>query len=107
MQSSGTGNCVNALSLPAATGTPCLMLVTMRGVWDEQNPWQVPMGRAVRTVFEAMGVTCTSAIRAEDVGPAFAAAADRAFDDGLATAVLVDQRVIGTKRFERGREAGP
>ncbi len=39
MQSSGTGNCINALSLPAATKTPCLMLVTMRGEDGERNPW--------------------------------------------------------------------
>ena len=49
MQSSGTGNCINALSLPASTRTPCLMLVTMRGQWGEFNPWQVPMGMAVQS----------------------------------------------------------
>ena len=43
MQSSGVGNCINMLSLPVQTRTPLLMLVTMRGEWDEFNPWQVPM----------------------------------------------------------------
>ena len=47
MQSSGVGNCINALGLPAAFRAPCLMLVTMRGQWGEFNPWQVPMGQAV------------------------------------------------------------
>jgi sulfopyruvate decarboxylase alpha subunit len=100
MQSSGTGNCVNALSLPAATGTPCLMLVTMRGGVGEGNPWQVHMGHAVRPVFEAMGARCLSADLAEEVGETFEAAAEMAFDQGLAAAVLIDQRVIGAKRFD-------
>ncbi len=100
MQSSGTGNCVNALSLPAATATPCLMLVTMRGGAGEGNPWQLHMGRAVRPVFETMGVKCLSVDRAEEVGETFAAAADMAFDGGLAAAVLVEQKVIGGKRFD-------
>lgn len=45
MQSSGVGNCINALGLPAAFRAPCLMLVTMRGQWGEFNPWQVPRDR--------------------------------------------------------------
>jgi len=56
MQSSGVGNCINALGLPAALRAPCLMLVTMRGQWGEFNPWQVPMGQATRPALEAVGV---------------------------------------------------
>ena len=48
MQSSGVGNCINALGLPTAFRAPCLMLVTMRGQWGEFNPWQVPMGQATQ-----------------------------------------------------------
>ena len=58
MQSSGVGNCINALGLPAAYRAPCLMLVTMRGQWGEFNPWQVPMGQATRPALEAIGVKC-------------------------------------------------
>ena len=47
MQSSGVGNCVNMLSLIRACRFPMLMLVTMRGEWEEFNPWQVPMGSIV------------------------------------------------------------
>src|SRR5256885_4687313 len=46
MQSSGVGNCANALTLAATCGFPLLMLVTMRGEAGERNPWQVPMGQA-------------------------------------------------------------
>lgn len=101
MQSSGVGNCVNALGLPAAFRAPCLMLVTMRGQWGEFNPWQVPMGQGARPVLEAMGVKCFPVDRAAEVAETFAAAADLVFDSRVSAAVLVSQRVIGAKGFGR------
>ena len=101
MQSSGVGNCINALGLPAALRAPCLMMVTMRGQWGEFNPWQVPMGQATQTVLEAVGVKCFPVDKAEEVGETFAAAADLAFFGGFASAVLISQRVIGAKGFGR------
>jgi sulfopyruvate decarboxylase alpha subunit len=101
MQSSGVGNALNALGLPAAYRAPCLMLITMRGQWGEFNPWQVPMGRAARPVLEAMGVACFPVERAEEVGETFAAAADLALQSRVSAAVLVGQRVIGAKGFGR------
>src|SRR5215471_6822954 len=99
MQSSGVGNCINALGLPAAFRAPCLMLVTMRGQWGEFNPWQVPMGQATRPALEAMGVRCFPVERPEEVGETFAAAADLAFNSRASAAVLVSQRIIGAKGF--------
>lgn len=101
LQSSGTGNCINALSLPAITETPCLMLVTMRGEAGEHNPWQVPMGEGTLPALEAMGVTCFSPENAAQVGPVFAEAAAFAFDQGGRAAVLVHQHIIGTKEFAK------
>ena len=101
MQSSGVGNCINALGLPAALRAPCLMVVTMRGQWGEFNPWQVPMGQATQPVLEAVGVKCFPVDRAEEVGETFAAAADLAFFGGFASAVLISQRIIGAKGFGR------
>ena len=101
MQSSGVGNCINALALPAAFRAPCLMLVTMRGQWGEFNPWQVPMGQATRPVLEAMAVKCFPVDRAADVGETFAAAADLAFHGRFSAAVLIGQRVVGPKGFGR------
>lgn len=101
MQSSGTGNCINALSLPAITRTPCLMLVTMRGQAGEMNPWQVPMGEGAVPAMESMGVTCVWAREAGEVGPCFADAAARVFGQDERIAVLVDQNVIGTKEFAK------
>ncbi len=99
MQSSGVGNCINALGLPTAYRAPCLMLVTMRGQWGEFNPWQVPMGQATRPSLEAVGVKCFPVDVPEEVGDTFAAAADLAFNSRVSAAVLVSQRIVGAKGF--------
>ena len=99
MQSSGVGNCINALGLPAAYRAPCLMLVTMRGQWGEFNPWQVPMGQATKATLEAMDVKCFPVDKADEVGETFAAAADLAFNSRTSAAVLVSQRIVGAKGF--------
>ena len=99
MQSSGVGNCINALGLPGIMRAPCLMLVTMRGQWGEFNPWQVAMGQGTQPVLEAVGVKCFPVDKAEEVGETFEAAASLAFNGGLSCAVLVSQRIIGAKGF--------
>ena len=99
MQSSGVGNCINAVGLPVTLRTPCLMLVTMRGQWGEFNPWQIPMGQGARGALELMGVKCFAVDKADEVAETFAAAADIAFNGQLAAAVLISQRVIGAKGF--------
>jgi sulfopyruvate decarboxylase alpha subunit len=99
MQSSGVGNCINALGLPAAFRAPCLMLVTMRGQWGEFNPWQVPMGQAAKPALEAIGVKCFPVDRPDDIAETFAAAAGIAFNSRVSAAVLISQRVIGAKGF--------
>ena len=58
MQSSGVGNCVNMLSVPAKCGMPLLMLVTMRGEWGEFNPWQVSMGQGTRPCSKPWASSC-------------------------------------------------
>jgi len=99
MQSSGVGNCINALGFPAVMRAPCLMIVTMRGQWGEFNPWQVQMGRSTETVLEAVGVKCFPVDKAEEVAETFAGAAGLAFNGGFSAAVLISQRIIGAKGF--------
>ncbi len=99
MQSSGVGNCINALGLPTTFRAPCLMLITMRGQWGEFNPWQVPMGQGTRPSLEAVGVKCFPVDKAEEVGETFAAAADIAFNSRVSAAVLISQRIVGAKGF--------
>ncbi|MEM7423227.1 MAG: thiamine pyrophosphate-binding protein [Pseudomonadota bacterium] len=101
MQSSGVGNCVNALGLPHIMHAPCLMLITMRGQWGEFNPWQVLMGQGTEPVLRQMGVKCFAVDKADEVGETFGAAADLAFNGGFSCAVMVSQRVIGAKGFGR------
>ena len=101
MQSSGVGNCVNALaSLTQSCGLPLLMLVTMRGEWGEGNPWQIPMGRAVKPILETLGLRCVSVQRADDVEATVTAMACMSFTAGSATAVLLSQRLVGAKVFQ-------
>ena len=99
MQSSGAGNCVNMLSMIKGGRFPFLMLISMRGNFGEGNPWQMPMGQAVRPVLEAMGVICLDVEAAEDVVPTVEAALRMAFKSGNAVAVLLTQRLIGAKAF--------
>ncbi|HUK04494.1 MAG TPA: thiamine pyrophosphate-binding protein [Burkholderiales bacterium] len=100
MQSSGVGNCINALGTVRECRFPLLMLVTMRGQVGEFNPWQVPMGQATRAVLEAMGVVVREANEAEAIVPAVDAAARLAFGSYQAVAVLISQAVIGIKSFQ-------
>ena len=99
MQSSGVGNCVNLFSLLQNGRFPFVTLVSMRGEYGEANPWQVPMGRGVQPVMEAMGLTCLRAERDEEVVPAARAALTMAYKSDLAVGVLLTQRLIGAKAF--------
>ncbi len=105
MQSSGVGNCINALGMVRECRFPLLMIVTMRGEPGETNPWQVPMGLATPAVLAAMGVVVREATQAEEVAPAVAAAARLAFEGCEAVAVLVAQRVVGIKNFDEQASA--
>lgn len=99
MQSSGTGNCINMLSLIKGSRFPFLTLITMRGEFGEGNPWQYAMGQAVEPVLKAMGVICVRVDRPEDVLPTIKAASTMAFQSGQAVAVLLGQKLIGAKKF--------
>ena len=99
MQSSGVGNCINMLSLPAMLRAPLLMLVTMRGEWGEFNPWQVPMSVATQGSLEAIGVRVMRADTPDDLCETLGAAAALAFESEQQVAVLISQRLIGRKKW--------
>ena len=99
MQSSGTGNCINMLSLIKGGRFPFLTLVSMRGDFGEGNPWQFPMGQAVQPVLETMGVICLRVERPEEVVPTVTAALTMVFQSGHAVAVLLTQKLLGAKQF--------
>src|SRR6201992_699713 len=99
MQSSGVGNCINMLSLTQIFRFPFLTLVTMRGEWGEFNPWQVPMGATTQGVFALPRVSGLRATPPEEVKDVVGAAASQAYNALTPTAVLLSQRLIGTKVF--------
>jgi len=104
MQSSGVGNCINMLSLLRTCAVPTVFLVTMRGQGGESNPWQVPMGSVADQALELMGVEVRSVSSVDAVAAAVARSAAEAFGPTpRATAVLIEQQVIGAKQFAGDR----
>lgn len=99
MQSSGTGNCINMLSLVKGGRFPFLTFVSMRGDFGEGNPWQFPMGQAVEPVLQAMGVICLRVERPQEVPATVEAALTMVFQGGNAVAVLLTQKLLGAKQF--------
>ncbi len=99
MQSSGAGNCINILSMIKAGRFPFLTLISMRGDFGEGNPWQMPMGQALRPVLAAMGIICIDVDSPDAVVPAVEGALTMTFKAGNAVAVLLTQKLIGAKAF--------
>jgi len=99
MQSSGVGNCINMLSLITQCRFPLLSIVTMRGQWGEFNPWQVPMGQNTGETLRLAGTLVYPVDEAARVAETAEQAARLAFEGGISVAVLIAQRVIGSKTF--------
>jgi sulfopyruvate decarboxylase alpha subunit len=97
MQSSGVGNCINMLSLIRTCRFPLLMFITMRGEWEEFNPWQVPMGTIVEPTLKLCEVETLRASKPEEVEALAESAVQRTFGDEVAVAVLLSQQLIGRK----------
>lgn len=101
MQSSGVGNCINMFSLARTCRFPLLMFITMRGEWEEFNPWQVPMGSSTQAVFELCGIKVLRATHPQEVREVVEAGAAQAYNACTPTAVLLSQRLIGAKVFTK------
>jgi sulfopyruvate decarboxylase alpha subunit len=97
MQSSGVGNCINMLSLMRTCRFPMLMFITMRGEWEEFNPWQVPMGSIVDPVLKLCEAEVYRARESGEVEGLAERAASQAFGDERIVAVLLSQQLIGKK----------
>ncbi|WP_417512817.1 phosphonopyruvate decarboxylase [Minwuia sp.] len=99
MQSSGVGNCPNMIATSVTCRFPLLMLITMRGEFGEFNPWQLPMGQSARPLLEQMGTIVYRLDDPDDAASTVAAAANLAFEGLTPVAVLIAQKLIGTKSF--------
>lgn len=97
MQSSGLGNCVNMLSLPRSCRLPMLMLITMRGEWEEFNPWQQPMGSIVEPVLKLCEAEVYRARQPDEVQGLAERALQRAFGDERIVALILSQELVGKK----------
>ncbi len=97
MQSSGVGNCINMLSLSRICRFPMLMFITMRGEWEEFNPWQVPMGSIVEPVLMQCEAEVHRVRKPEEVRGTAERAVQQAFGDERIVAVLLSQELIGKK----------
>jgi sulfopyruvate decarboxylase alpha subunit len=97
MQSSGVGNCINMLSLARACRFPLLMLITMRGEWEEFNPWQVPMGSITDPVLKLCEAEIYRANEPNEVAGIAQCAIQHVFGGERIAAVILSQQLIGKK----------
>jgi len=94
LQSSGLGNSLNAItSLILPYQIPMLIVVSMRGDAGEWNAAQVPMGRAVRSILDAIGVPHMTIASADAAADAVRLIANTAFGTRQAGACLLPRRV--------------
>jgi sulfopyruvate decarboxylase alpha subunit len=94
MQSSGLGNCANAIgSLLVAYQIPVVFVMSMRGDPGEWNWAQVPLGRAVRPILDALGVPHVSVDRADAAESIVRATCETAFSVRLPAACLLPRRL--------------
>jgi sulfopyruvate decarboxylase alpha subunit len=97
MQSSGVGNCINMMSLMRTCRFPMLMFITMRGEWEEFNPWQVPMGSMVEPVLKLCEAQVYRAREPDEVENIAERAVQQAYGAERIVAVLLSQQLIGKK----------
>jgi sulfopyruvate decarboxylase subunit alpha len=93
-QSSGLGNSLNAItSLFLPYQVPALMIVSMRGDESEWNAAQVPMGRALPAILDAMAVPYVIPPTADDVRESVRLAATTAFATRTLRGCLLPRRM--------------
>jgi len=94
LQSSGLGNSINALtSLLVPYQIPVLMVVSMRGDANEWNSAQVPMGRAVAAICDAIEIPHASPASADATADVVALVGRTAFATRRAGACLLPRHI--------------
>jgi sulfopyruvate decarboxylase subunit alpha len=98
MQCSGLGNALNALgsfAIPYAIGIP--LVLSMRGTLGEENPAQVPMGRATTSLLAALGIPYYAVAAPGEAGPTTAGVLRSAFAAGTTSAVILEPELGGQR----------
>jgi sulfopyruvate decarboxylase subunit alpha len=94
LQSSGLGNSLNALtSLLLPYRIPMLIVISMRGDAGEWNDAQVPMGRALRSICDAIGLPHATAETADATEETVRLAGQTAFGTRSPGVCLLPRRV--------------
>ena len=97
LQSSGLGNSLNAItSLVLPYQIPMLMVVSMRGDAGEWNAAQVPMGRAIRAIFDAIGVPHSTVESPEAAAETVRLAGQTAFGTRIPGACLLPRKITAS-----------
>jgi sulfopyruvate decarboxylase subunit alpha len=98
MQCSGLGNALNALgsfAIPYAIGIP--LVLSMRGTLGEENPSQVPMGRATVALLAALGIPSYPVSEPDRVGPTMTGVLASAYAAGTTSALVLDPELGGQR----------
>lgn len=95
-QSSGLGNCLNALAtlaVPSRLGLP--LVISIRGALGEGNPSQIPIGRATSAMLSAVGIQSFSLRNAADAQVLSAGVCSLAFRARECAALLLAPELGG------------
>jgi sulfopyruvate decarboxylase TPP-binding subunit len=84
-------------SLARTCRFPLLMFITMRGEWEEFNPWQVPMGSIVDPVLKLCEAEVYRVRAPGEVANTTERAVQHVFGDERMAAVILPQQLIGKK----------
>jgi sulfopyruvate decarboxylase alpha subunit len=98
MQCSGLGNALNALgsfAIPYAIGIP--LVLSMRGTLGEENPSQVPMGRATTGLLAALGIQSFPVADPARAGDTVRGVLASAFQAGTTGAVILEPALGGQR----------
>ena len=94
LQSSGLGNSLNALtSLVIPYQIPMLVVISMRGDAGEWNAAQVPMGRAVPPICDALGLPAVTIERHDETEAIVRHIGETAFSTRLPGVCLLPRRL--------------
>jgi sulfopyruvate decarboxylase subunit alpha len=108
LQSSGLGNSLNAItSLLIPYQIPALMAISMRGDASEWNAAQVPMGRSLPAILDALAIPYSHVTSAEEAESAVKIAADTAFGTRQLRAVLLARRMTSGVRVQSDSSLTP
>lgn len=98
LQSSGFGNTLNAMgTLALPYQFPFLLVISPRGILGEFNPVQVPLGRAVVPILDALGIQHYDLTDPSRAGEIIDRATKLAFSARLPVALLVSPLLTGGK----------